>query len=185
MEIVRRPIDKRKRRGAIRGAFILTVLIVVVGLTSWRRPVIMPFASSVDAFKVEPEDVYRGTHPVPSNGAWPPPGGVIMDNCLVIDGPKHFGTGFAHRLNFTLLNPLAFTRNVTHCEMVPGFIFRIWQGKRSQDVVLCFHCRQVETITRDAQGHQTAKAFGGIGTGFAALVKEAFPKDPFFTTRHL
>jgi len=184
MEMAKRPIDSHRRKSIITGVTVLTVLILLLYGASWGRPTILPLANRVDAYKVEPGYVYRYDHRIPSSNVdWAPRGALVIDNCLVVDGPKHLGAGFAQRLNATLLNPLAFTRDMSKCRMAPGFIFRIWQGGRSQDVILCFHCGQIETITRDAQGHQTAESYGRIGGGFVSLVRETFPNDPFFAKR--
>lgn len=67
------------------------------------------------------------------------------------------------------------------CVIRPGVAFRLWKGKESVDLILCFECNILVVDARDEAGKPVHRAIKDFDPGRPALVKlarEAFPDDP-------
>ena len=86
------------------------------------------------------------------------------------------------KLAHILLDTNSYSNIGVMCEIEPGIIFRIWKGRASLDVVVCFHCGQMYTETHDGKGIAKASRENEMTNsshdGFARLAKQAFPTDP-------
>jgi hypothetical protein len=66
------------------------------------------------------------------------------------------------------------------CLIRPGVAFRLWKGKESVEVVLCFECDILVVIARDEDGkeaHRASKDFDPGRPALMKLAKDAFPDD--------
>lgn len=63
------------------------------------------------------------------------------------------------------------------CEPVPGVAFRVWKGKASVDVVLCFECSELDVVTGDKEIRHAREDFDNARAALVALAKAAFPDD--------
>ncbi len=67
------------------------------------------------------------------------------------------------------------------CILRPGVAFRLWKGKQSVDLALCFECDILVVVARDEAGKSVHRASKDFDPGRPALVKlarDAFPDDP-------
>lgn len=90
------------------------------------------------------------------------------------------GPEFARRLSKLLLGK-GVTQNQKKCGLQPGVAYRVWNGDRAVEVLVCFKCdvlwpHVVSGSAKDA--HLDWKDFDPIRADLVALTKEAFPKDP-------
>ncbi|MCK6471503.1 MAG: hypothetical protein L6R28_07135 [Planctomycetes bacterium] len=63
------------------------------------------------------------------------------------------------------------------CDPVPGVAFRVWKGKASVDVILCFECSILIVATGDKEAHSKSENFDNARAALVALAKSAFPDD--------
>jgi hypothetical protein len=102
----------------------------------------------------------------------------MIDGLLITACGPTFGKSFANQLSGVVSDSKSYGRDGKKCIMIPGVVFRVWNGKTFADVVLCFHCGQVVIFGYDNTGKEMSSTSGTIATtGFARLVKIAFPKD--------
>lgn len=70
--------------------------------------------------------------------------------------------------------------NELECRFVPHDAFRVWRGKEHVDILLCYHCEQVQVTSYPPQAPGPIRALGDFeqkaGPWFA-LSREAFPDD--------
>jgi len=69
------------------------------------------------------------------------------------------------------------------CEPRPGMLMRLFSGKRSIEVRLCFECSILELSTTDPKFGRTLH-FSPSRSTWARWAKEAFPKDPVIQGLH-
>jgi hypothetical protein len=104
----------------------------------------------------------------------------IADYPLLYEGRSQ-GPAFSERIADVLRDPrLYWGLNDLTCIPDPGVAFRLWNGKQSIEVLLCFHCGQMLVTTKDAGGrvtHKTYTEFLSVRPRLVALAKEAFPAD--------
>lgn len=90
------------------------------------------------------------------------------------------GQQFASRLAAILLAEHTYGIAATDC-FDPGVAYRLWKGDRSVDVLICFHCNNL-----DVRPNRKAESAGGqladfgqstVRTELLKLTKEAFPDD--------
>jgi hypothetical protein len=101
---------------------------------------------------------------------------------------------FAMRLVEALLDDRAFEpsdppfslhRVLKGCSIAPGVGFRLWSGNRTVDVLLCFHCDQIEIGPIPGRRGRSSHGHGDIDDAramFVALAKEALPDVPEITS---
>lgn len=110
------------------------------------------------------------------------PTAAKVDNCYVTATGKEQGPQFAKEIAHVLFDEGTYTQDRLLCITLPGVVFRVWKGSQSLDVVLCFHCGEMYTVTRDANGRETQGVYtlmaGDSRSEFARLAKQAFPNDP-------
>lgn len=109
------------------------------------------------------------------------PQGQAFDGFEVTATGQEQGASFAHRLASALFNDRTYEGLEMKCILVPGVGFRVWRGQTSVDVLVCFHCADLEMRTKDAAGKevsQTRAHFGLVQPALLALAREAFPADP-------
>ncbi len=142
---------------------------------------ILDGATRVETFRVMSEIEVHS----PEQGHSPrtfSPTAVKVDHCYVTATGKEQGPQFAKEIAAILLDEGTYTHDTLSCITLPGVVFRIWKGSQSLDVVLCFHCGEMYTITRAANGKETPGVYtlmaGDSRTKFARLAKQAFPSDP-------
>lgn len=63
------------------------------------------------------------------------------------------------------------------CKFDPGVAFRVWKGKACADVVVCFHCAELDVVTGDKEPHRAHEDFDNARAALVALAKAAFPGD--------
>ncbi len=94
---------------------------------------------------------------------------------------KEKDPAFAARLAAVLLDEKAYSNpRVLKC-FDPGVAYRVWKDKESVEVLVCFKCRNLRVITRDAEGKEVRRATGSfedaVFAPLAKLAKETFPDD--------
>jgi hypothetical protein len=122
-------------------------------------------ATRVEAFRIEaraakPDEKEIGGHPIKATGA----------------EPKR---EFAQKLAAVLTDEKTLFGQQARC-FLPGVAFRLWKDKESVDVLVCFGCKNLRLIARDADGKAVKQASGAFGPDLApllALAREAFPDD--------
>lgn len=67
--------------------------------------------------------------------------------------------------------------NSKKCLPKPGVAFRVWKGKASLDVLLCFECDLVIAATGDKKPLEAMEDFDNARAALVALAKTAFPDD--------
>jgi hypothetical protein len=98
---------------------------------------------------------------------------------------KTQGKAFAGQLVKVLFDDDTYYGQEAKC-FEPGLAYRLWKGKATVEVVICFKCTNLRLTARDAKGKVLNESdetppggFGGT-TSEAALIKlakKAFPKD--------
>lgn len=87
---------------------------------------------------------------------------------------------FAARMTAVLLDPRLYDVSHDRCLFRPGIVFRLWKGRACVDCVMCFHCNDIQILTRDAAGrviHSEFTNFTPLRPTLLALVKQTFPAD--------
>lgn len=92
---------------------------------------------------------------------------------------KEQGSDFAARLSKVLRSD-GVTPNRKKCGLEPGVAYRIWEGSKAMEVLVCFKCDVLWPHGVGEEGvppHQEWKDFDPVRAGLVALTKEAFPDD--------
>jgi hypothetical protein len=133
------------------------------------RPVgIVAGAARVEVFRVNPE---KPTEPMGKEcGGYP-----------IISTAKEQPKEFAARIAAILFDEKTYDWDkAKKCEVQPGVGFRLWQDKDWVDVVLCFHCNELEVSTIPP-GEKDRKVshedFDAARVALVKLCKDAFPED--------
>ncbi len=171
---------------------ILTGLVVLVGLLGIARAAhlgprlrignqttgILTGATRVETFRV----MSQGELENPHNHITVSPTAQKIDGYSVIATGKEQGPPFARKITDILFDEGTYTNEALGCTMVPGVVFRVWRGSQSLDVILCFHCGELQTVIHDVDGKTTGGIYtvmaGNSRSEFARLAKDAFPNDP-------
>ncbi len=142
---------------------------------------ILDGATRVEIFRVMSEIEAHSSEPGHPSRKFSPTAAKV-DYCYITATGKEQGPEFAKEIAAILLDEGTYTHDTLSCTTLPGVVFRVWKGSQSLDVVLCFHCGEMYTITRDANGKETPGVYtlmaGNSRSGFARLAKQAFPSDP-------
>lgn len=111
-----------------------------------------------------------------------PPSSAKVDGLYILATGKEQGPAFAKQITHVLFDEGTYTSDTVSCITLPGVVFRVWSGTQSLDVVLCFHCGEMYTVTHAANGKETQGVYtlmaGDSRTKFARLAKQALPNDP-------
>ncbi|MDB5337268.1 MAG: hypothetical protein JWN70_2887 [Planctomycetaceae bacterium] len=149
----------------------LVVAMAVLGV--WRLAAsgtpgesILRGAQRVEVFRVGSKPVKDGSEK--SIGDFP-----------ILATGKEQGADFARRLSRVLLSS-GVTANRKKCGLEPGVAYRLWNGDRAVEVLVCFKC---DVLWPHVMGSQFAKPhhewqdFDRARPELLALTKEAFPQD--------
>ena len=92
---------------------------------------------------------------------------------------KEQGPEFAARLGKVLLR-WGVAPSSKKCAFEPGVAFRVWDGDRALEVLVCFKCDDLWPHVMGETGtlYEEALAFDPVRAELVALAKEAFPDDP-------
>ncbi len=179
-------MSKSKRQRIIVRVVVALVLVVLVRATHIISRVRLGYPANrilQGATRVEPLRVISltetlSTEPDHTARAFRPTDPMV-DDCYIIARGKGRGRAFANRIADVLLDEGTYTIAEAGCETLPGIIFRIWKGAESLDVVLCFHCGEMYTVTHDASGKPGQGVYtlmaGHSRRAFVTLSKESFP----------
>jgi len=66
------------------------------------------------------------------------------------------------------------------CIFDPAVVLRVWSGADAIDALVCFHCNEIELLTRDGAGRIVHRAYEDLNPSRAALVrlvKRLIPND--------
>jgi hypothetical protein len=134
---------------------------------------ILTGATRCEAFLIDPEPL-RETEPIPTDGK------AIGGHRITETGPER-SQEFAARLAAVLLTDETYNCTFpTHC-FDPGVAFRLWNGDRRVEVLMCFFCDNLRFRAVGADGKELHEAFGNWMPSSRAklvrLVKEAFPDN--------
>ncbi|MES2794301.1 MAG: hypothetical protein V4719_32100 [Planctomycetota bacterium] len=89
------------------------------------------------------------------------------------------GADFARRLSKVLLSS-GVTQNQKKCGLEPGVAYRLWNGNRAVEVLICFKCDVLWPHVMGsnvASPHREWQDFDSVRAELLALAKEAFPQD--------
>ena len=97
----------------------------------------------------------------------------------LISTGKEQGKEFGAKLSEIVRDDSTYEWNIAKaCEFAPGVAYRVWSGKESIIVLICFHCDQIGVIPDEST--PTKIHVHDFDAGRAALVKlarTAFPDD--------
>jgi hypothetical protein len=88
------------------------------------------------------------------------------------------GPGFAKQLAAAILNDKNVLGVGAQCDFMPRDAFRVWRGKESALLLICFECHEIHLKYYDAAGKPVHEAGFYLGTNvdtLARLMKQAFP----------
>jgi hypothetical protein len=88
------------------------------------------------------------------------------------------GMGFAKQLAAAVLNDNNVLGVGASCEFMPRDAFRVWRGKESAILLICFECHEIHLKYYDAAGKPVHEAGFYLGTNadtLARLMKQASP----------
>jgi hypothetical protein len=142
------------------------------GIFSDRGISVLEGASRVEAFRIVDLD----WHPRPKD-----PIGEIEGLPITSIGQEQ-GSDFASRMATYLLDAKLYFYN-PDCIEDPGVAFRLWTGKESVTLLVCYQCENLQVIVRDKwrrRIHRASAFFRDVSGGpglMRQLAKEAFPND--------
>jgi hypothetical protein len=125
----------------------------------------------VEVFRVSPREIGRasGKTDVQTINGYP----------ILATGTEQ-GPEFADRL-IKILRGRGVTKNKKKCGLEPGVAYRIWTGKKAEEVLVCFNCDvlwpHVVGVPMGDNPHYEWKDFDPVRGQILALTKEAFPDD--------
>jgi hypothetical protein len=122
-------------------------------------------ATKVEAFRIEPRAAKDGEKDI---GGFP----------IKATGAEQ-KEPFAKKIAAVLTDEKTLFGQQARC-FLPGVAFRLSNGDGSLDVLICFGCKNLKLIARDAKGAIVKQASGAFGPDIApllALAREAFPDD--------
>ncbi len=108
-----------------------------------------------------------------------PQDGKALGGYPILATGKEQGADFAARLAKVLKSD-GVTPNRKKCGLQPGVGYRIWNGKLSVEVLICFKCDVLwphVVGSSDAAPHREWQDFDPARADLLALTKEAFPDD--------
>ncbi|MEK7466871.1 MAG: hypothetical protein AAB074_05595 [Planctomycetota bacterium] len=106
-------------------------------------------------------------------------GANVVDGYPVVKTGPEKDAAFAKRI-LSQLKHEETEPNDLECAFVPHDAFRVWKGKEHVDVLICFHCDQVQVTSFPPKAAEPIRALGDFeeksGPWFV-LCREAFPDD--------
>ena len=103
-----------------------------------------------------------------------------IEGFQIISRGKTQGRDFARQLASSLLNENDAFGGIHGCIWAPSHAFRLWHGKESATMLICFDCNEVEIKFYNATGkqiHVTTLDFGENRNAWLQLTQKAFPSD--------
>jgi hypothetical protein len=111
---------------------------------------------------------------------WSTAGRPAIEGHEIISRGKTQGRDFARRLAGSLLNEKDAFGGMHGCIWAPRQAFRLWQGKESATIRICFDCNEVWIKFYSEAGtptHDICVDFGENRNAWVDLVEKAFPND--------
>ena len=111
---------------------------------------------------------------------WSVAGKPDIEGHQIVTRGKTWGRDFAQQLASSLLNEKDVFGGISGCIWAPRHAFRLWRGKESAIMLICFDCNEVEIRFYDAAGkqiHATTLDFGENRNALLQLTQKAFPSD--------
>jgi hypothetical protein len=131
---------------------------------------ILSGATRVECFRIDPRTSDSGDEK---------PGGKAIDGYPITATAKEQGRAFAGKL-VDALNDEKSYGPPARC-FFPGVGLRVWKGKESLDVIICFSCSNFYVVARDEDGKEVARTaqagFDAAITSWVKLARQAFPDD--------
>jgi hypothetical protein len=106
------------------------------------------------------------------------PGRPNIEGHEIIARGKPLGPDFAKQLAAAILNHENVLGVVAGCDFMPRDAFRLWQGKASVILLICFECQEIHLKYYDAAGKLVREAgfyLGENSDALAHLAKQAIP----------
>ena len=129
--------------------------------------------------KAERVEVFRIKSNTPDD--WSVAGRREIEGHEIIAGAKERKHDYANRLASTLVNEKNGFGFMKMCIWSPGVAFRLWHGKESATILVCFDCNDLVIKFYDSSGtvfHSSGFDFSGNQPALLRLAQEAFPSDP-------
>jgi hypothetical protein len=150
---------------------ILVVLGVIAyaGLWVWggvnrSASSILRHGTRVEVFRVDPKP---GEDRADAVGGYP-----------ILAVGREQGPEFAARLS-EVLRRWGVSRSSKKCGLMAGVAFRVWDGDRAVEVLICFKCDDLKVhVVGDDDSDEGLLAFDSERRDLLALAKEALPDDP-------
>jgi len=111
---------------------------------------------------------------------WSVAGQPDIEGHQIMTRGKTRGRDFAQQLVSTLLNEKDVFGGIHGCIWSPRYAYRLWHGKKSAIILVCFDCNEVEIRFYNAAGkqiHTTILDFGENRNALLQLTQKAFPSD--------
>ena len=108
-------------------------------------------------------------------------GSEQLDGYPIVDIGKPQDKAFAGKLKAVLYDEKTYDFDTAKaCEFMPGVGFRVLSDEGQVDVILCFHCDELQLFTTDGKHKEVEKKHEDFDRARPALVKlakQAFPND--------
>jgi hypothetical protein len=128
-------------------------------------------ATKVEVFRIDADDG-REVHPTRKASGK----GNVGRYSIVAQGDDQ-GPEFAAKLAGVLLDESGYSNMWARC-FWPGVAFRVWKGKQSIDVLVCFTCDNLYCgPASERAGENISFAGSSMRRQLVELAKEAFPDD--------
>jgi len=99
-----------------------------------------------------------------------------MGNCVIVSTRREQGKEFAGQLVSALTDDHIYRTGGSLC-FNPHVAFRVWNGNAYADVLICFHCSNVQIRFSDGQRDIGTSTFNLRHPSFVDLAQMAFPED--------
>jgi hypothetical protein len=115
-----------------------------------------------------------------SSDDWSTAGKPAIEGHEIILRGKTQGRDFVRQLAGSLLNEKDAFGGIHGCIWAPRYVFRLWHGKESANMLICFDCNEVQIIFHSATGektHETYLDFGENRNAWLDLIQKVFAND--------
>ena len=166
---------------------VITVLLLGTGRAvhigprlrlGYRADSILGGATRVETFRVMSSLEAADAKPQPRKFG---PKAPQIDGCYITATAKEQGPVLVQKIVAILFDEGTYTNERAACITFPGVVFRVWNGSQSVDVIICFQCGEMFTVTHGANGESLFGVYtlmaGNSRSEFVCLAKEAFPHD--------
>ncbi len=104
--------------------------------------------------------------------------GPMLGKYPLISTGKEQGKEFGTKLAQIVLDDSTYEWNIAKaCEFDPGVAYRVWSGKESILVLICFHCDEIGIIADESDVKIRIHDFDRGRPALVRLARQVFPED--------